>query len=151
MAFTYVTLVRRYLLPSGAPATGKVRITPTQPMVNANTTVAAPVETVLDVEGDLTVLVAANTDPETLPADPRVAYRVVEDITGQARRSYLIEVPHDAGDEIDLSSLAELQPASPLVPVAPVVNTDGDPGRRIFVGSNAPASPTVGDVWISPV
>jgi hypothetical protein len=153
VAFTPITLTHRFIDADGRPARGTVRLTPVAPMVNGDTVVAAWVEPSLDAEGDLTVQVMATTDPDTtVPGAGSAAYRVEEKIDGvRQRRSYLVQVPHDAVDgAADLATLDELVEPTPLVPVAPIVNTDGQPGRRIFVGTTSPASPAVGDVWITP-
>ena len=34
------------------------------------------------------------------------------------------------------------------VKVSPIIVTDADPGKKIFVGTTTPTSPSTGDVWI---
>jgi len=34
------------------------------------------------------------------------------------------------------------------VKVSPITVTDADPGKRVFVGTTTPTSPSTGDVWI---
>ena len=103
MAFTTVTITRDYDLADGTDPAGTVSFTPTAPMVNGTTVVAAKVTERLNVDGLLTIDLAANTDPATLPAG--TTYLVEEDIGG-ARRSYYVEIPHDQGAALDLSTLA---------------------------------------------
>lgn len=116
MTFTPVTLTERYELADGVPAAGTVRLTPTAPMDNDGTVVAASVSRTLDAEGDLTIEVKANTDPDTSPQ--HVWYRVDERISG-VREAYYVQVPHDQGSTIDLSSLERLT-TLPHVPATPV-------------------------------
>lgn len=111
MAFTTVTITRDYDLADGTDPTGTVTFTPTTPMVNGVTVVAAPVVARLDVDGMLSIELAANTDPATLPAG--TAYLVEENIGG-AIRSYYVTVPHDQGSAVDLSTLASIGVAPAL-------------------------------------
>jgi parallel beta-helix repeat protein len=111
VAFTTVTVTRDYDLADGTDPIGTVSFTPTAPMVNGPTVVAAKVTHRLDVDGVLSIELAANTDPATLPVG--TAYLVQEDIAG-ATRSYYIEVPHNAGSSIDLSTLASVGVAPTL-------------------------------------
>jgi len=70
---------------------------------------AAAVTTALDVDGRISVVLFANTDPAT---DPAGSYYVVrEDIAGQPRRTYRMIVPHDVGSPLDLSGLAGAYPS----------------------------------------
>lgn len=113
MAFTYITLTRDYDTADGLDPAGTVTFTPVVPMVNGTVTiVAAPIRALLDVDGLLSVSLAANTDPATTPSG--TYYNVVEDIVGQARRSYAVVIPHNGGSSIDLGTLAQLETA-PLV------------------------------------
>lgn len=105
MAFTTVTITQDYDLADGTDPTGTVSFTPTAPMVNGPTVVAAKVTHRLDVDGLLSIELAANTDPVTAPSG--VAYLVEEDIGG-AVRSYYIQVPYDGGASIALSDLASV-------------------------------------------
>jgi hypothetical protein len=104
VAFTHVTLTRDYDLSGGDPPIGTVSFTPSAWLVNSSVTVpAAPVTAALDAAGVITIALAANTDPATVPADSY--YTVAEDIVGQARRSYRIYVPHNAGPVLDLGRI----------------------------------------------
>lgn len=103
MAFTTVTVTRDYDLADGTDPTGTVTFTPTTPMINGVTVVAAPVVARLDVDGLLSIELAANTDPGTLPSDD--SYYLVQEVIGGASRSYYVQIPHDAGSTIDLSTL----------------------------------------------
>jgi hypothetical protein len=103
VAFTIVTVTRDYDLADGTDPTGTVTFTPTTPMVNGPTVVAAPVVGRLNIDGVLTIDLAANTDPTTAPS-PDGYYRVDEAIGG-ATRSYFVQIPHDLGSSIDLSTL----------------------------------------------
>jgi hypothetical protein len=146
MAFTQVTLTCQYEFDDATPAVGTVSLRPDDPMTNGSVVVEAARTRTLDAEGVLTMAIYANTDPDTVP--PLSTYRVDERIGGE-RRVYHVRIPHDAGDTVNLADLQPLAEPSTLAPPA-VVNTDGDAGRTIFVGSAAPTSPSVGDVWISP-
>lgn len=102
MAFTTVTVTRDYDLADGTDPTGTVTFTPTTPMINGVTVVAAPVTGRLDVDGLLSIELAANTDPATLPVG---GYYLVNEVVGGASRSYYVQIRHDAGSTIDLSTL----------------------------------------------
>lgn len=130
MAFTTVTITRDYDLADGADPTGTVTFTPTSPMVNGPTVVAAPVVARLDVDGVLTIQLAANTDPATLPTGS--SYLVHESVGG-ASRSYYVQVPHGLGSSIDLATLDTLA-------VAPAV------GGLTIGNSTTPATPASGGV-----
>lgn len=96
MAFTQVTVTRDYDLATGSAPTGTVSFTPSDWLVNSGVTVvAAAVVAHLDVDGQIAVALAANTDPDTTPADSY--YLVQEDIIGQPRRIYQITIPSDIG------------------------------------------------------
>lgn len=104
MAFTYVTVTADYDLGDGTDPSGTVTFTPTAPMVNSGViNVAAPVTRRVDVDGHLTVSLAANTDPGTAPSG--TAYLVLEQLNG-VTRSYYVTIPHDQGSTVDLSGLA---------------------------------------------
>lgn len=102
MAFTTVTVVSNYDLADGTDPTGTVSFTPTEPMVNGITVLAAKVTERLNIDGLLTVHLAANTDPGTLPAN--TSYLVEEAVGGATRSSY-VQIPHDQGSTIELSGL----------------------------------------------
>ena len=131
MAFTTVTVTCDYDLADGTDPVGTVSFTPTVPMVNGTTVVAAKVTERLNVDGLLTVELAANTDPTTQPAG--AAYLVEESIGApgeQATRRYYVQIPHDQGSTLTLSSLASagIAPAISFPPAvvveAPLSLTD---------------------------
>lgn len=129
MAFTAITVTRRYLTAELTPATGKVTFTPTAPMVNGDTVVAAPRADTLDAEGDLTISVAATNDPTTSP--PGVSYEVREQIDGQPTRTYYVTVPYNAaGGTVDLSTLTPA--AVPPVVTYPVAGPQGPAGPNVI-------------------
>lgn len=150
MAFTPITVTRRYLNLDLSPATGGVTFIPQVPMINGDTVVAAPIGGALDGEGDLNIEIAANNDPDTRPLD--VAYLVREEIDHQRRREYYVVIPYDApGGTIDLSTLpiAEIPPvvtfpvpgpAGPQGEAGPTGDTGpaGADGRTILSGTTAP-------------
>jgi hypothetical protein len=103
VAFTTVTLTRDYDLADGTDPTGTVTFTPTTPMVNGVTVVAAPVVARLDADGLLSIELAANTDPATLPAP--TGYYLVQEVIGGVARSYYVQIPHNLGSTIDLATL----------------------------------------------
>lgn len=147
MAFTPITVTRRYLNLDLTPATGGVTFIPQVPMINGDTVVAAPLGGALDAEGDLSIQVAANNDPDTRPLD--VAYLVREEIDHQRRREYYVVISYDApGGTVDLSTLPAAQ-IPPLItfPVPGPPGPEGDPGpqgdpgvdgRTVLSGTGAP-------------
>ncbi len=105
MAFTIVTVTRDYDLADGTDPVGTVSFTPTTPMVNGPTVVAAKVTGRLNIDGILTIDLAANTDPATVPVGG--AYLVEESIGGATRKYYVV-IPHNAGSSIDLGALDQI-------------------------------------------
>jgi len=102
LAFTKVTVTGDYDLANGFDPVGTVSFTPSEPMVNGTTVVAAPVTRSLNIDGVLVIVLAANTDPATTPAG--TFYDVAEVING-VTRSYTVIVPHNAGSTVDLTTL----------------------------------------------
>jgi len=51
-------------------------------------------------------------------------------------------------DYIDFVGMGTDTATTGTVKVSPIIVTDSDPGKRIFVGATTPTSPTTGDVWI---
>ena len=111
MAFTTVTVTRDYDLADGTDPAGTVTFTPTTPMINGVTVVAAPVTARLDVDGILSIQLAANTDPATLPSAD--SYYLVQEVVGGASRSYYVQIPHNLGSPLDLAALAAAYPSVP--------------------------------------
>ena len=102
MSFTTVTITRDYDLADGTDPDGTVTFTPTSVMVNGVTVVAAPVVGRLDVDGVLSIQLAANTDPATIPTG---TYYLVREVIGGVSRSYYVQIRHDVGASIDLATL----------------------------------------------
>jgi hypothetical protein len=105
VAFTIVTITCDYDLADGTDPTGTVTFTPTTPMVNGPTVVAAPVIGRVDVDGILALSLAANTDPATAPAGSH--YRV-DELLNNVSRSYNVQIPHNVGSSIVLSTLTQI-------------------------------------------
>jgi hypothetical protein len=51
-------------------------------------------------------------------------------------------------DYIDFVGMGTDTATTGTVKVSPIIVTDADPGKKIFVGTTTPTSPTTGDVWI---
>lgn len=118
MAFTTVTVTRDYNLADGTDPAGTVTFTPTAVMVNGPTVVTAPVVARLDVDGLLSINLAANTDPETVPTG---GYYLVQELIGGVARSYYVQIRHDVGISVNLASLEPTLTISP--PDAVTVST----------------------------
>jgi len=101
--FTQVTVTRDYDLATGAAPSGTVYFTPSAWLVNGVTVPPAAVAAPLNVAGQITVDLFANTDPATAPAGSY--YTVREDISGQPTRTYTVIIPHNIGSTVDLSGL----------------------------------------------
>lgn len=127
MTFTQITVTRDYDNPDGTDPAGYVLFQPTSPMVNDGVTVVATVKRAdLDVDGLISIDLAANTDPDTTPTG--TAYYVTERITGQDVRSYYVVIPHDAaGGKVDLSELDTLDTAPPTAAALAQHIADPDP------------------------
>jgi hypothetical protein len=121
MAFTTITVTRTYKTPAGYAAQGIVRFTPSSPMVNGTTTIAAPEWAALNKNGVLSIVLAANNDPSTTPVG--TTYRVQEVLTGQDTRSYDVIIPYNAASAtVDLSTLAPVTTTAPGVQYVSSVN-----------------------------
>lgn len=103
-SFTHVTITRDYDLATGEAPIGVVYFTPSAWLKNNGVTlVAAPVGAALNSLGQISISLAANTDPATTP--PNSYYVVREAIVGQLDRSYKVAIPYNAGLTIDLATL----------------------------------------------
>jgi hypothetical protein len=51
-------------------------------------------------------------------------------------------------DYIDFTGMGTDTATTGTVKVSPITVTDADPGKRVFVGTTTPTSPSTGDVWI---
>jgi hypothetical protein len=51
-------------------------------------------------------------------------------------------------DFIDFAGMGTSTATTGTINVSPITVTDADPGKRVFVGTSTPTSPTTGDVWI---
>ena len=103
-SFTHVTITRDYRLATNELPVGVVYFTPSAWLVNNRVTVAAAqVAAPVSGEGQITIDLAANTDPGTAPPDSY--YLVTEQIVGQPQRRYKVAIPYDQGLSVDLSTL----------------------------------------------
>lgn len=103
-SYTHVTITHDFSLGDTAAPTGVVYFTPSAWLKNNGVMlVAAPCPAVLDVEGEISISLAANTDPDTTPTDSY--YTVREVIIGQPERSYTKVIPYNAGLVLDLAAL----------------------------------------------
>jgi hypothetical protein len=105
VAFTYVTITHIFETAADVAATGTIEWTPIVPMRNGHTVIAAPVPALLSGGGQMSVVLAANTDPGTTPAG--TIYKVVEKITGQPTLTYYVQIPHDQGSTLNLADLTD--------------------------------------------
>lgn len=144
-----LTLNGKYVTSDGVPASGTVTFAPVIAATNATLdawVTTGPVTATLDGSGAFTVQLLASDDP-TWSADDDIAYRVIEELTGVGRRTYLVTLP-DPGPY----DLHELQPeaSAPTVTMVPVpgpgVATGGTTGQVL-----AKASDTDYDTeWVAP-
>lgn len=104
MTFTYVTITHTFETAADTAAAGFVDFKPVAPMHNGLTVVQKTVSAPLSGLGGLSQILAANTDPGTIPTG--TTYQVTERITGQPTLTYFIQVPHDQGTSLDLRVLA---------------------------------------------
>ena len=94
------------------------------------------------------ILTAASTNGYVLSVDSAtttgLAWTVLQagsqvKIDGGAAATY---------DFIDFVGMGTNTGTAGTVKVSPITVTDADPGKKIFVGTTTPSSPTTGDVWI---
>ena len=105
MAFTIVTITGDYDLANGIDPVGTVAFTPTEVMVNGPTVVAAPVTRRLNIDGLLIIDLVANTDPATTTLSGTPASYLVQESINDVTRSYQVQIPHNQGSTIDLTTL----------------------------------------------
>ena len=108
MAFTQILVTATYLESDNVtPATGEVTFIATGAMRDTSTNVTiAPTESkaILDDEGHIELLLAANNDEFTVPTG--VTYEVTERIDGAGENKYFISIGKDAVDgTVDLADL----------------------------------------------
>lgn len=109
MAFTQVAVTGTFATSDGDPARGRLRFTPSEAMANDGVVVvAAPVTVTLDSAGELTVTLAATTDPGTTPGD--VTYLVEELLVGQRPHAYRVALAHGALTQalVDIAAAASV-------------------------------------------
>jgi hypothetical protein len=132
VAFTFITVTRTYKPPAGHAAQGYVRFIPSSPMINGTTTISAPEQATLSKTGAISISLAANNDPSTTPTG--TTYRVTENLSGQASRSYDVIIPYNAaGGTVDLSTLAPVTTTAPAVQYVSSVN--GQSGAVTLAGA----------------
>lgn len=131
MAFTYVTVTHTFGTAGGLPAAGKVVFDPVEPMHNGVTVISAPVTATLSGLGVLSQMLAANTDPDTVPSG--TTYKVTEQIVGQPLNSYYIQVPHDQGSTINLAVLNSWVGGAPTGLFVATVNGESPDGSGNLV------------------
>jgi hypothetical protein len=107
---TAITVTGTWTRPDGsqAPASGGVTFQLAHPITDPGGNVIVAAQTVsadLDANGSISVDLAATDEPGTSPRGN--TYYVIESIEGQPRRTYSIEVPHDATNgRVDLADVA---------------------------------------------
>jgi hypothetical protein len=119
---------------------------------------AAAVAASFDAKGDLLVGTGTNTfDQLTVAATNgyllSVASSTSTGLQWIAAPSGGSQVKINGGsattyDFIDFTGMGTDTGTAGTVKVSPINVTDADPGKRIFVGTVTPTSPTTGDVWI---
>lgn len=134
MAFTPITVTGSWRKPGPdggeLPSSGQVTFQLYQALSDDSETILPRSRVVvqLDDAGDISVILAATTDPTTTPAG--VPYEVVE-LVDKVQRRYFVEIPHDApGGTVDLATLQPMTPLPPAVdpariPPDPTGQTDG--------------------------
>lgn len=150
--FTHITVTRDYDFADGLDPSGYVEFLPTTPMVNDGVTVvASPRRAILDQDGNISISLASNTDPDTIPSQG--AYRVTETISGQNTRQYYVIIPHDGPSTLDLSELDALtappapEPAELLSLLAVKLDAEGvrdTIGSALVAGSGVTITPNDG-------
>jgi hypothetical protein len=144
--FTYVTITHTFYTAGNAPAAGSIEFTPIVPMHNNLTVVHKTVTAQLNGAGVLSQLLAANTDPDTVPVG--TVYQVTEEITGQDPITYYVQVPHASGGSIDLRSLTGWVGGSSGGGTVVSVNGEGPDGfgNVLLSATDVGAQPADGDL-----
>lgn len=102
-----------YLSLDGTPVTGTVEFTITPVLTDPSAKVVilpTPLIAKLDAEGHFSKMVLTTDDPDASPTGFR--YKVVEQFTGVAGRTFYLDVPGDSTEPIDLSNVATSSPPS---------------------------------------
>lgn len=104
MSFTSRTIVHTFSQADGTTASGEVSFNLPLPMTNDGTTIIpSKVAASLNGSGAISVLLAANDDPDTLPTG--VQWQVTLRIAGADPLEYSITVPSAGSGNVDLGSL----------------------------------------------
>jgi len=143
VAFTYVTVTHTFETAADVAASGSVEFVPIVPMHNGVTVVKKAVTATLTGSGGLSQMLAANTDPETVPTG--TVYQVTERITGQSALTYYVQVPHDQGSSIDLRSLAGWVGGTGAAGTVVSINSEGPDGLGNIVLSAADVGAQLAD------
>lgn len=103
MSFTPISLQATRANPDGSPASGTISFTLNAEMSNGTESIQpAPISGVLNPQGQLVqqngqaIILLANDDEGTTPADPSAAYVVQENINGSSVVEYSIIILHDS-------------------------------------------------------
>lgn len=146
MAFTYVTITHTFETAADLSAGGTIDFTPITPMHNGVTVVKKTIIASLSGSGVLSQMLAANTDPDTVPVG--TVYEVTERITGQTPLTYYIQVPHDAGSSIDLRSLTGWVGGTTAGGTVSSINGEGPnlAGDVVLSATDVGAQPADGDL-----
>jgi len=129
-----ITVTGTWTRPDGsqAPASGGVTFQLAHPITDPDGNVIVAAQTVsadLDANGSISVDLAATDEPDTRPQGN--TYYVIESIEGQPRRTYSIEVPHDAFNQtIDLAEV------SPVTDHTITQQITGVPSPHDVIGSH---------------
>jgi hypothetical protein len=126
VAFTFVTVTHTFGTAAQTPAAGTIDFVPIEPMHNGVTVISAPVTATLSPLGVLSQVLAANTDPDTVPSG--TTYKVTERIVGQPLNSYYVQVPHNQGATINLAVLNDWVGGAPTGLFVATVNGEAPDG-----------------------
>jgi len=143
MSFTPISLQATRANPDGSPASGTISFTLNAEMLNGTESIQpAPISGVLNPSGQLVqqngqpVVLLANDDSGTTPADPSAAYVVQENINGSSVVEYSIIISHD--DTI-IDTDAIFTAASAVVKLSNVLASSAMVGQTLVASTNFPS------------
>jgi hypothetical protein len=119
--FDTVTVTGRYIDLAGNALAGTVTFTSSTTVVDASvpvTIVPVPIVATLDSNGAFSIALPATDDPDIAPNG--YTYKVEERFGGKLLRTYSIQVPYDTVGNIDLSTVAPVQPVAASVQLLPL-------------------------------
>jgi len=143
---------------SSAATSASSALTSANSAATSAASAAAAVAAAFDAKGDLLVGTGLDAYDQLTVAATNGYLLAVNSATAtglewQAAPAGGSQVKIDGGapatyDYIDFAGMGTSTATTGTIQVSPITVTDADPGKRVYVGTTTPTSPTTGDIWI---